>query len=100
MENLLVNSRENNRREKIDEKLKSIGRKSIDHCHRVVTNVGQWWGKGACRTNWKLIAGINVALFTVGEAILHTWMLRGSHVSRYYWSAMRRCRSCQARHRY
>lgn len=30
-----------------------------------------WWGKDACRTNWKLIAGINVALFTVGGAILH-----------------------------
>lgn len=51
-----------------------------------------WWGKDACRTNWKLIAGINVALFTVGGAILHV-DVTCSHVSRYYWSAMRRCRA-------
>lgn len=61
-----------------------------------------WWGKDACRTNWKLIAGINVALFTVGGAILHvdvTWFARVA-ILLVGDATLPRVGSCQAGHRY
>lgn len=62
-----------------------------------------WWGKDACRTNWKLIAGINVALFTVGRAILHVdvtlWFARVA-ILLVGDATLPRVGSCQAGHRY